>query len=96
MRSCALVQKLIHQNELVTQRYPLVFACTMLEAFLAFLHDDAVNALWICALFSATCALVLLDGPLKGWGHPLAHVCLLPGCVVRTLALVVRVSSGGA
>ena len=78
------------EAELVGQRYPLIFALTMIEALLVWLYVDAAYGAAICALFCLTCVLVLADVPLGGWGHPIAHLALLPGCIARTEAVALR------
>ena len=85
-----VVQLQLIDEELVQRRYPLVFLATMLEALLVWLHGDAALAAAIALLFCVVCALVLADKVLGGYGHPLAHLVLLPGCMVRTEALARR------
>ena len=95
-RSRALPYGPALEHELVSQRYPLIFTVTMYEALLVAGHGDYVRAGMIAAYLCATCTLVLVDRLLGGWGHPLAHVVLLPGLMSRTEALAAWVAQAGS
>ena len=93
-RSRALPYGPALESELVFQRYPLIFVVTMYEALLMWLHGDDVHAAFTLVFITLVCALVLADSHLGGWGHPLAHVVLLPAIINRTEALSVVMSGG--
>ena len=74
-------------KDLVAVRYPLVASSVLLEAGISFGQGAADPATWVAGLFAIVSILVLVDGRLGGWGHPLGHVVLSPGMYFRSQCL---------
>ena len=80
------------ESELLMRRYPLLAAGMHWEAAMIWLyHGSPNNALGLVLSFAFTCASVLVDEKLHGWGHGLGHLFLVPGMIFRSEALAVAI-----